>query len=215
MNEKVSIGREWKIIIIILSVALLGTLGYIFVDSFRVTEPIANTDDNTTEKVTTQTPVADTEVTTPPETVVDGEQSSTASINVFPITQWDIQGDYVVNHPADYEIVAGGEVLFTSSDLTGSCADFTVASVFRRTGDQLISSIGHGFVGQSGNETVSDFYVSHTVGVNGDIKHIGEYYYIFVEPETSCFQTGVSTPDAIATRVATDIYNYFITFRAI
>jgi|GEM_PF-5491912 len=215
MNGKTRISREWKIIIIVLSVILLGTLGFIYWDSFRQIEPVVTKDDDTADVVVPETPNIDTDVTPIPEVTAEEEQPSTASANVFAIPQWNIQGDYVVNHPAEYEIVVGGEALFTSSDLTDNCVGFTVASVFRRTGDQLISSIGNGFVGLSGAETVSDYYLSHTAGVSGDIKHIGEYYYIFVTPQTTCYQTGSTKADATVTRVATDLYSYFATFKAI
>lgn len=189
------------IIVIILAVALVGTLGFVFWQNF-VQPKTSVTQSNSTNKSSTSA------VTPAVETPVEDK-------NTLKITDWGIKGVYNGTHPVKYNIVSDSETTFTSSDLTGGCNGFVAFTLRRFKGDVAMSNqLGLG-VGDYGNKTVSEVFATDSFSQYGGNKHIGNYYYVFISPQQGCSQSVSDPQGPIALKVSDDVHTFFGTLTAI
>lgn len=201
-------GNAILVVIVILTVVLVGFLGYIFYQSSNQPKPVAVVDQpvSTTIPTTTETPIDNTVIV--PETVVDPISSNDP--NALTITGWNIKGLYTGSHMVNYQIISSNYIQFTSDDLTGSCADYKLGFIYRRAGDQLIASVGEfGFDNTLKDTTVSQYYAQADANAKANIKHIGSYYYIYVSPQAPC------SSDGVAPAISSDVFGYFKTLQAV
>ena len=200
-------GNILLVIIIFLAVILIGFIGYIFYQNFNQSKSA----DVIKQPISEITPAP---IETPTDNVIVPETPTTPinsnDPNVLIIAGWNIKGLYTGSHIVNYQIISSSYIQFTSDDLTGSCADYKLGFIYRRTGDQLISTIGEfGFDNSVKNMTVSKYYTQGNAKVKANTKHIGNYYYIYVSPQASC------STDNTATNIANDVFGFFKTLQSL
>lgn len=191
------------IILITLVVVSVGVTGYIIWQrSDRSKKDISLTGNRDEEEpveekvipVPDKTPVANPEikpVAKPTTTTQTIEPKATGKEN-FEITQWNVKGYYSGGYRISYEVDKAGNLEFKSDDLGPNAADFSVASIKRRTGDQSVSTIFDFADDQSKNMTI-DEYLAETdrslVKIN--FLHIGKYYYYLIPPQACCLTSDI------------------------
>ena len=203
-QQKQSGFAHLMIITVILGLALVGTLGFVYYQNFiqkKDTVSTTNTSSETSYK--------------------DNNKSSdvvTENKNTFEITEWGVKGVYSGNHPVSYSIalnasnftVANADVAsFSSSDVTGICSETGFGAIARATGDTVM------FVDPQYQTTVSKYYNENS---NGDlIKKVGSYYFVFVTPHQGCATSeNDNDPDVqINTQIESDLHDYMLTLESI
>ena len=203
-------GNAILVVIVILAVVLVGFLGYIFYQNSNQPKPVVVVDQPTTTPTPTPNPTPVTPNpggSTVPEVAVDPIAANDP--NALTIAGWGIKGLYLGSHMVNYQIISGSYIQFTSDDLTGSCADYKLGFIHRRTADQLIASVGEfGFDNSLKDKTVSQYYNQANANQKVNLKHIGNYYYIYVSPQAPC------SADGVAPAISNDVFGYFKTLQA-
>lgn len=197
-KQKSQQGSAHIIVIVILVIALLGTLGFVFWQNY------VKVDDS--GKVS----LVDNEKTTNEES--DSGKAAVDNNEYLSISEWGIKGTYTGAHALEYTIADNVFLSFKSSDLTGGCSDFMVAGISRYTGDQLMKDISPFDINTM--TTVSEFYAVDNIGTYSGNKHIGDYYYVYVSPQAGCYQNG-TTADATALQISNDAHEYFTTIKSL
>lgn len=155
MNKKqYQQGSIHLVIILVLVVALLGALGFVFYQNFMVA------------KTGTATPV-----------VVDETPVVVDSTKYFAITQWGIKGEYS-GRGLKYEIVNNSAQL--SSDVVAECATRILKEISKYSASDII--IGHGHLAISEPKSAIDLYNSNYFGP--DMRKIGNNYYVLEQGVT-------------------------------
>ncbi len=199
MNKtKSQSGSAHLIIIIILSVALIGSLGFVFYQNYM--QPKTNNE---------------ADVSSPVEEVpVDANEDP----NTLAIADWEIDGVYNGEHEIDFKIVdvsSHQQAYFTSSDLSGACSNWQLVNINKYSGSDVVGSMGHVAIEPT---SIADYYNSnpnaHT-GADAFIKKIGENYYFYSVARTDTCATDDEANGAILTQVISDIHDYFLTLQAI
>lgn len=191
-------------IIIILAVALLGTLGFVFWQNFMQPKTVVVHEDK--EKVNAPTETLST------------KKPVTEDKNTLTIEDWGIKGIYQGKYPVKYSISNVGSnsfIDFTSDNLVGGCSGFRVGQIGRYMGDEPMRDGVVNGVGYSGNETIGEFFAKDNFTNGGMNKHIGNNYYLYKGPMQGCYQSGSNEVDPIADTLTTDMYEFFGTLEAI
>ncbi len=227
MKKKNQKGSATIVIVIILALGLIGTVSYfawqkltanketvaIETDQSEQTEDdfISNSDIdvhdvNSSDTTTTTNPIPTTNTPAVTNTKTGNEN--------FPITQWGVTGYYSGTHQVSYNIYSPNNLGFRSDDLVGTCAaESNIGVINRRTGDQLMSTVGEfAFDNSNSNKTVAEFITQNSQTTYPN-KHIGQYYYFLISPQASCF-TAINH-ETLDHQIYMDIVNYFNTLVAI
>ena len=163
MNKKTQSGFAYLVIIIvILAVAVVGLLGYVFWQNFMQPKTTTTTQTaKTTDKKSTYSPKTDE------PTVVEDK-------NTLKIIQWGIKGIYNGTHSISYSI-SDSTIYFISKD--SECSDGSVGRFIRYSGDDMV------YPEYSESQVKASVLFAKDATFN---KHIGDYYYRFVPPQNSC-----------------------------
>jgi len=191
------------ILTVILALGLIGALGYIYWQNF-----IQNKSSNSKVVDNSQTDKnKDSKIAPKPE-----------EKNTLIITEWGVKGVYSGNHPVSYSIALNASnftvtntdvASFSSSDVTGICAQTGFGAIARATRDTVMG------VDPQHQTTALKYY---TENPNGDlIKKVGSYYFVFVTPHQGCATSeNDNDPNVqINTQIESDLHNYMLTLESI
>lgn len=171
MKSRNQTGNAHVVIIIILVVALVGALGFVFWQNFMNKSATNTTAETTQQQETTSATKADSKT--------------------LAVTEWNIKGSYGGDQTFSYEIFATDpNALLLKKGSSLACGK-GVGAVYRLKSDEKSS-----FFGTSGEEkTAKEIYAI------GDVSYqafIGDYYYFLKDPSTACASDNISDSDRAA-----------------
>ena len=182
------------VIIILLVVAVIGLLGFVFWQNFISKEPAVESNNAST-------------------TDVVNDESELVTAPKLAITQWDIGGDYSDNSvQLTYEIETrfdGNILSFSEARLADAegCDEPTAAGyVVRQTADEEATQ------GSTGNGlTAKEAYDRYAAGEPSEfapIAKVGDYYYLMTGPQAVCSEDqAIANIQESATRAVAKFVN--------
>ncbi len=185
-------GSRHLILIIILVVALCGTLGYIYWLKFM--QPIKTVSPST-------------------DIVVEDKY--------FAIDEWGIKGVWNEDYGIKYKnstyngTIPARSFDFSTDNMTASCADFPIGSISRFSADDHVGDV-------HSDMTAGEYYaVDRADGSSGEKyggnKKIGEYYYAwgYGVASNGCYQSGSTTIDAAYIQASSKMHEFFSSLQGI
>lgn len=197
---------HFMIITVVLVVALMGTLGYIFYQN------VINKN-NETSKIFDNSKKSDTVSTnkTSESKIMPVSKSSPDTKNTLKITDWGIKGEYHGNHSITYEIRSGNTITFINSDeISAGCIEGVAKIVRLKPDDDMRATmVNGGYVDSSVTAPkVSEGFAVDKYADDQANKHVGNYYYYLAGPAQYCPST---VDSSLQKNIFVDVMAYFKT----
>lgn len=188
-------GSVHLVIIIILILALVGTLSFVFWQNY-VNKPISSSNSKTINSSKTQ-------VTTP--------STDTDNTKYFSITDWGIKGIYDGKYSLRYELKTGSnfnQIELSSSDVEKECQGRILYIISKYSATNVVG--GHSHVAIDNPQTAEYYY--STDYFEDEMRKVGDSYYVLDQGVTDACP-GVPGQTDIQTQVMLDIRHLFLTLQ--
>lgn len=129
------------------------------------------------------------------------------------ISEWSIKGKYKGSLPIKYTYF--GFDININVDSTDACSLYYAGSISRYSGDKKLST--NLAAAEDDDRTYAEYFAKDGTsgfGVSSS-KHIGNYYYIIILPNTGCYDSTNPEYKASYKQAAKDVLDYFNTLEAI
>lgn len=170
MKSRSQTGSAHVVIIIVLIVALLGAVGFVFWQNFL--KPSNKQADNAS-----LTSSKDAQGTS--QSKLSDKDSQEISQPKLSINEWDVGGDYTGNGARLAYSIKGSSLIFTDSRLAGTECEGYGGSISRQTANE-----------EAYNGNGATVKVAYDQGRSSDkfspIGHVGDYYYTFMGQDVAC-----------------------------
>jgi uncharacterized protein (UPF0333 family) len=193
-RQKNQIGSVHLIIVLLLVLALIGSLGFIAYQNF-FQEKESKQSTEAVNKANDDVPA------------IEDHSTSIAELGVKGI----YEGTYGFKYAIDSTRSEKSAIL-SSDDFAGACAGQEIIRISKLSSGDILTGIGHVAIDPV---TVENYYnsnaSSHT-GPDAFIKKIGQYYYFYAVSKTDACDTPAD--DLILGKIIPDIHNYFLSLES-
>lgn len=197
-KQKFQSGFAHLIIFVVLVVALICGLGFVYYDNYadknsEKTADTGNESKGTKSTDNSQTKSEDSESDSSNNVEnITRTASGVSSDGYLIVKEWGVKGIYNSRYRIQYELIEG-TISLTSPD-TGICSSRALKMVYKYSADDIVSY--HGHLAINNPQTAKYFYDSDYFG--DQMKKVGNYYYVLEQGITdacsddSAIQSGES-----------------------
>lgn len=184
-NKNKQSGSAFVVTVILLSLAIAGTIGYIVWYNFSHTKStdLINSDNQSSKIDTVKTQSNNNTSSSDSEIAETGDDNvDESSGSYFAIDFWNIKGIYGGGHYISYSISSNNILTIDSKELSASCTE-GVARIKRFAADDYT----HGYPASAISDDYSDkkaseVFAKDSYNSEGGNRKVGGYYYVLSTP---------------------------------